>query len=121
MTGIAAGVDEVDWRIAEHLGIPLAEVCRMHPVERFHLWPARLVRVPPPEVRETRRDALLATLCAQVGSLFHKEGQPASTPWDYAPWLPRPKAEARPEGAGLADLIAGQHRERLRRERDGEE
>ena len=107
-------VSPLDWEIAERLGITLQAVTRLHPIERYHLWPARVAEIPSLHQEHLRTQGLLATLCAMLGSMFRGEGQPASTPWDFAPWLPRPKEDARPEGAGLVDMLAGAH-ERKRR------
>ena len=90
---------------------------RLHPIERRHLWPAHILDTPSRHVDAVRTQALLANLCAMVGSIGKKEGEAPASPWDYAPWLPRPKAKGEgEEGEGLTAIMAGGHMERLARE-----
>lgn len=88
----------------------------MSPIERFHLWPARLTEIPSMHQEHLRTQGLLAQLCAMLGSMFRAEGAPPSTPWDFAPWLPRPAADAAPEGAGLVKMMEEGYRRRQRKE-----
>ena len=112
---MSSAVSALDWEIAERLGCSLAEVCRLHPVERHQLWPARIAAAPPVRGELVRVQILLAHLCAMLGSVFRARGEPPSTLHDFAPWLPRPEAAQGEgvEGEGLATLMGRAWMERV--------
>ena len=99
----------------------MQEVTRLHPIERYHLWPERVAEVPSLRDEVCRLQGLVATVCAMLGSMWLKKGDPAKHPYDYATWLrpAAPEVAIAPAGAGLTELMAAGHGARTMREQAG--